>query len=166
MYDSSEKIQKYGIEVQVELDNGTRLLGCLFVTQMQRISDLLNDPRQFIPFQNSDGNIVYLRKATIVKVVQLMPQIDHNGAADPYEILGVSLNISDKDLKRTFHSLCTHYHPDTLQSLGLPADLSDFANARLIRIIDAYRRIKTMRLRVVGNGHEENSPPESVFTRV
>ena len=33
MYDTDEKIPKYGIEVQLELDNGTRLLGSLLVKQ-------------------------------------------------------------------------------------------------------------------------------------
>ena len=133
---------------------------------MQRISDLLNDPRQFLPFQNSDGTIVYMRKATIVKLVELKQQIEHNGTADPYEILGVSANIGDEDLKHTFHDLCTHYHPDALQSLNLPTDISDFANSRLIRIIDAYRRIATMRDRAVGNGQDKNSSVGPIFARV
>jgi hypothetical protein len=166
MYDSDEKIPKYETEVQIELDNGTQLLGFLFVKQMQRISDLLNDPRQFLPFQNSDGTIVYLRKATIVKLVHLKQQIGHNGAADPYEILGVSPVIGDKDLRHAFHNLCTHYHPDTLQSLGLPTDLSDFANSRLIRIIDAYRRITSKRHGAVGNGQDKNPSADPIFTPV
>ena len=134
---------------------------------MQRISDLLNDPRQFLPFRNSDGTIVHLRKATILKLLQLKQQTEHNGATDPYEILGVSPDISDEDLKHTFHDLCTHYHPDTLQSLDLPTDLSDFASSRLIRIIDAYRRITSKRHGAVGNGHDKNSSVDDpVFTRV
>ncbi len=166
MYDSDEMIPKYGIEVQVQLDDGTRLLGSLFVKQMQRISDLLNDPRQFLPFRNSDGTIVHLRKATIVKLVQLKQQTEHNGATDPHEILGVSPSISNEGLKHTFHDLCTHYHPDTLQSFDLPSDLSVFANSHLIRIIDAYRRIKTLRHRSAGNGQDKNSSADPVFTRV
>ncbi len=163
MYESDEKIPKYEIEVQVELDNGTQLLGSLFVKQLQRISDLLNDPRQFLPFQNSDGTIVYLRKATIVKLVHLKQQVEPNGAADPYDILGVSPSIGDANLKHAFHDLCTHYHPDALQSLNLPTDISDFANSRLIRIIDAYRRITTMRDRALGNGQDKNSSVGPVF---
>lgn len=165
MYESEDKIQKYEIEVQVELDNGTQLLGSLFIKQMQRISDLLNDQRQFLPFQNSDGTIAYLRKATIVKLVQLKQQIEHNGVTDPHETLGVPPTITDKDLKHAFHNLCTHYHPDTLQSLDLPSDLSDYANSRLIRIIDAYRRIKTMRHALAGNGHDKNSSADPAYTR-
>ena len=79
---------------------------------------------------------------------------------------GVSPSISNEGLKHTFHDLCTHYHPDTLQSLDLPTDLSDFANSRLIRIIDAYRRIKAMRQKMASNGRDKKPSSEPVFTRV
>ena len=88
MLKSDEKIPKYKIEVQVELDNGTQLLGSMFVNQMQRTSDLLNDAREFLPFQTSDGTIVYLRKATIAKVVELKRDIELDATTDPYEVSG------------------------------------------------------------------------------
>jgi hypothetical protein len=163
MYESDEKIPKYETEVQIELANGTQLLGYLFVKQTQRISDLLNDPRQFIPFKNSDGVVAHLRKETIVKVAQLKQQTEQNGVTDPFEILGVTPSVSDEDLKNAFHTLCTHYHPDTLQSLDLPSDLSDFASSRLIRIIDAYRRIKALRHRMAGTGRNESASTGRVY---
>ncbi len=162
MYEPEEKIPKYKTEVQVQFDDGASLLGFVFLKQMQRVSDLLNDPRQFLPFQKSDGPIVYIRKATIAKVVELKQQDEHNAPSDPYETLGVSRSISDEDLKHTFHDLCNHYHPDRVQPLDLPADLSDLASSRLIRIIDSYRRITTMRHGAASNGQDGDSP----FTRV
>ena len=162
MHNSGEKIPKYKTEVQVQFDDGTSLLGYIFLKQMQRISDFLNDPRQFVPFQKSDGPIVYIRKATIVKVIELKRHDEHDGPTDPYDVLGVSPSIGEEDLKHTFHNLCKHYHPDRVQSLDLPADLSEFASSRLLRIIDAYRRVTTSRHRAVGNGHDDDSP----FTRV
>ncbi len=150
MYNSGEKTPKYKTEVQVQFDDGTSLLGYIFLKQMQRISDFLNDPRQFLPFQKSDGPIVYIRKATIAKVIELKQQDEHDGPKDPYDVLGVSPNIGDEDLKHNFHNLCKHYHPDRVQTLDLPADLSEFASSRLLRIIDAYRRVTTSRHRAVG----------------
>ena len=162
MYGSEEQIPKYKTEVQVQFDDGASVLGFVFLKQMQRVSDLLNDPRQFLPFQKSDGPIVYVRKATIANVIELKQQDEHIAPSDPYEILGVSPSISKEDLKHAFHDLCNHYHPDRVQPLDLPADLSDLASSRLIRIIDSYRRITTMRHGAVGNGQEDDSP----FTRV
>ena len=71
MYDSDEKIAKCKTEAAVELEDGTTLLGFLFVKPMQRISDLLNDHRQFLPLQVTDGPIVHLHKSKIAKVTQL-----------------------------------------------------------------------------------------------
>ena len=166
MYEPEEKIPKYKTEVQVQFDDGASFLGFVFLKQMQRVSDLLNDPRQFLPFQKLDGPIVYVRKATIANVIELKQHDEHNAPSDPYEILGVSPSISEEDLKHAFHDLCNHYHPDRVQPLDLPTDLSEFANARLIRIIDAYRRITTGRHGAVGNGQDKNASPDSVFTRV
>ena len=166
MYGPEEKIPKYKTEIQVQFDDGVSLLGFIFLKQMQRVSDLLNDPRQFLPFQKSDGAIVYIRKATIAKVIELKQQDEHSAPSDPYEILGVSPSIREEDLKRAFHDLCHHYHPDRVQLLDLPTDLSDFASSRLIRIIDAYRRITSKRHGAVGNGQDKNSSVDDpVFTR-
>jgi DnaJ-domain-containing protein 1 len=149
MYDSDDKVSKWKIEVELELDNGTRLLGSLFIKPMQRISDLLNDQRQFLPLQTSDGLIVQLQKAAIAKVVQLNQNVERDSISDPYEILGVAQSVSNEALKETYHSLCSAYHPDKLLSLGMSTEFIDLANSRIIRIIDAYRRILIER-RIMG----------------
>ena len=107
MYESDEKISKWKIEVRVELDDGARLLGFLFVKPMQRLSDLLNDQRLFLPLQTADGLIVQLAKSTIAKVVQLDQKADAAAITDPYDILGVSPRVSDQKLQETYHALCT-----------------------------------------------------------
>ena len=45
MYESDQKVEKHKAEVEIELGNGARMLGTLFIKQMQRISDLMNDSR-------------------------------------------------------------------------------------------------------------------------
>lgn len=157
MFQSDEKITKFKIEAEVELEDGRRLLGFLFVKHLQRVSDLLNDHRQFLPLQLTDGPIVHLHKSKIAQVSQLAQEPgQEEDYADPYEVLGVSPSASDEQLKSTYHSLCSHYHPDKLQGLGLPSEFGEIANARIIRIIDAYRRIVTARESV--NGKDEASP--------
>jgi hypothetical protein len=78
MYVSDEMIPKYEIEVQIELDDGARLSGHLFARRTQRLSDLLNDPRRSLPFQNSGGTIVHLRKEAIAKVVEPRQRNEHD----------------------------------------------------------------------------------------
>jgi hypothetical protein len=156
MYDSDDKIDKIKIEAAVQLEDGTDLLGFLFVQPLQRVSDMLNDSRQFLPLQLSDGPIVHLHKSKIAKVSQLAHEPDQEDTFDPYEILGVSPAASDQKLKETYHSLCSAYHPDKLQGLGLPSDFNEIANSRIVRIIDAYRRITTAR--EGANGKDKASP--------
>lgn len=156
MYNSDEKIDKIKIEAAVQLEDGTNLLGFLFVKPMQRVSELLNDHRQFLPFQVSDGPIVHLHKSKIAKVSQLVQEPDQEDTFDPYEILGVSPAASDEKLKETYYSLCSANHPDKLQGLGLPSDFSEIANSRIVHIIDAHRRI--MAAREGANGKDQASP--------
>ncbi len=145
MYESEHKVWKTKLEVEVELDDGARLLGFVFIRQMQRLTDLLNDPRAFLPVQTSEGLIVHLRKATIARITQLDQAADAGAVIDPYEILGVSPRVGDDDLRRAYHELCARHHPDKLVSLGLAAEYIDLANSRIVRVIDAYGRIQKQR---------------------
>ena len=156
MYDSDEKTAKIRIETALKLEDGTDLVGFLFVKPMQRVSDLLNDHRHFLPFQISDGPIVHLLKSKITKVTQLAQEPDLEETFDPYEVLGVSPATSDGKIKEAYHSLCSAYHPDKLQGLGLPSDFAEIANSRIVRIIDAYRRV--MAARDGANGKDKASP--------
>jgi hypothetical protein len=88
---------------------------------MQRLSDLLNDARDFLPLQTPDGLIVHLKKATIARVTQLDQAVETGEATDPYEILGISPRTGDEELRRAYHELCARHHPDKLASLGLAA---------------------------------------------
>ena len=153
MYESEFKIEKQTVEVQVTLDNGTEFLGCLFTGQMQRISELLNEPRQFLPIRASDGQILHVRKSTIAKIMQLDQEVRRDAVTDPYEIIGVSNNIGDAELKKAYAAQCTVYHPDMLMSLNIAPGIVDLPNSRTIRIVDAYQRILAER--------RTHSPPEN-----
>ena len=113
----------------------------------------MNDPRQFLPIQTSEGLILHIQKPNIAKIVQLNQKIEQDSVTDPYEILGASRNMGDTELKETFRNLCNIYHPDKLMSLNMAPEIVDLANSRTIRVIDAYHRIlaerrKTDRMKV------------------
>ena len=67
----SGRIHKRKVEVKVELDDGTTLLASLFLLQQQRVSDLLNDNRRFLPLETSEGIITNLRKTAIHRVTPI-----------------------------------------------------------------------------------------------
>ena len=145
MYESDQKVDKVRIEVEIELESGQQLLGFLFIRQLQRITDLLNDDRDFLPFQSSAGEIVQIRKAKIVTVLHIGEGDETDWVRDPFEILGLSHCASDKELKAAYHHLCKLYHPDRLHGKELPDDLMQLAKSRMIRIADAYKRVNKTR---------------------
>ncbi len=145
MYESGQKLSKIDIEVEVHLDDGSQFLGVLSLNQDQRVSDLMNDERNFIPIQLPGGSVVIQRKSTIAKVAPLDQHVDQEKISDPYEILGVARNVSDEELKQFYYSLCSENHPDRVQSSGLSPHFVEMANSRMIRINDAYQRILAMR---------------------
>ena len=55
--------------------------------------------------------------------------------ADPYQILGVSPDASDEEIKRAYRKLAKQYHPD-----ANPGD--EYAAKKMQEINDAYDRIK------------------------
>lgn len=136
------------IAVEIETKEGAVALCSLFISGQQRVSDLLNDERMFLPVEVADGSMVFLQKSSLTRV-SLLQRIDLYQGHNPYLILGVSESISDQELKDTFRHIVRQSHPDRMQALELPAEFVDFANHRLARLNDAYRRILKQRTRAV-----------------
>lgn len=74
-------------------------------------------------------------------------KIAHIGRAsdDPYLILGVDEDISDKDLKTAYRRMAAANHPDRLVARGLPKELIGLANHKMAMVNKAYDEIKKLR---------------------
>ncbi len=66
-------------------------------------------------------------------------------AGDPYELLGVSRDISTEALKQAWRQLVRENHPDRHIAAGVPAEFVAIATERLARINAAYDRIQRER---------------------
>jgi DnaJ-domain-containing protein 1 len=141
----SSQMDKIKIDVQVELHNGKQLLGVLFLRRDQRMSDLLNDQRSFLPLEKTDGLVINLSKSHIAQVTQLGQVVNARGRQDPYQILGVDTKASDDEVRNTYHRRVQNYHPDVIQGAGLPREFVDLANMQMARINDAFERIQVLR---------------------
>ena len=60
---------------------------------------------------------------------------------DPYEVLGVSRNASDSEIKKAYHDLVKKYHPDNYAD----NPLADLASEKMKQINEAYDSITKAR---------------------
>ena len=78
MYASSSLVkQKHLAEVEVTMTDGTVLRGNFFLNPQERIVDMLNDDRAFLPFSDEDGIITVVAKSAINVIRPAQQKIEH-----------------------------------------------------------------------------------------
>jgi hypothetical protein len=155
-YGGNEKmVFKKKLLVELELDSGAIMNGYLFVGQTQRLSDLMNDDRTFLPFEALDGSITIFTKGMARRVKPVEKQqaaaVAENGV-DPYSLLGVPPNATDAQLREAYHRKVQETHPDKLSNVGVSAEIVKFAHERMARINEAYNKIRIMRRSAAAQG--------------
>jgi DnaJ-like protein len=158
---NDKMVFKKKLLVELELDSGTIMNGYLFLGQTQRLSDLMNDDRTFLPFEDMDGGITIFTKAMArrVKPVEKAQTAAAGDGADPYTVLGVARDATELQVREAYHQKVQETHPDKLSNLGLSPDLIKFAHERMARINEAYNKIRMARRKAAAaqaagaNGH-------------
>jgi len=141
MFDPGIKKQKLKLPVEVELQDGSYLLGHAFVGPQQRLSDLLNDDRVFLPLETPDGVIINIRKSVMARVTECNQKGDPRAQHDPYTVLGVSPSVDEEELRAAYLALVRESHPDRFANVGLPGEILEAVKNRMARINDAYHRV-------------------------
>lgn len=67
-----------------------------------------------------------------------MGDIGGADGADPYQVLGLSRQASEDEIKKTYRTLIRENHPDTLIAQGMPQEFIDVANEKMAAINAAY----------------------------
>ncbi|WP_303720845.1 co-chaperone DjlA [Malonomonas rubra] len=62
-----------------------------------------------------------------------------------YEVLGISSDASISEIKKAYRQKAAEFHPDKIESKGLPPEFIKFANDRLAEINASYDAIMTAR---------------------
>src|SRR5271156_84598 len=81
---NSRTIAKKQITVEISLLDGSILFGKLSVSTQDRLTDLLNDDRDFVPVECSDGAFLALAKRAIKQVSLPGAEVASYRGDDPY----------------------------------------------------------------------------------
>ncbi len=138
-YGGSRTVHKNAVPVEITLTSGKVLAAKVFLPVQGRISDLLNDDRNFIPVE-CDGECLALAKTSILQVRMPSAQTPQRKGC-PYAILGLQEGASIEEIKKAYHELCRANHPDRIRGAGLGQDIIEFANQNMIRINAAYAQL-------------------------
>lgn len=160
MQNNSRKLQKTPVLVELQIVDGSKIHGKLFATPQERLIDVLNDNRTFLPVETMDGTILALAKTAIQQVV--MPEAipaAYKGS-DPYLILGVQKGVSKEKLKEAYHKLCLNCHPDRIRSFGLGTDFQELGSQNMVRINNAYTQILRTTKKTGVEAFDTTSDPE------
>ena len=76
MFESSDKITKHKITVEIELDDGRHLVGYMFPKPQGRLTNMMNDQRIFLPFETMEGKFFVVRKTSCLSVGPIADEAD------------------------------------------------------------------------------------------
>lgn len=134
--------QRTRLMVRFCLSGGAVVEGDVFVTRGERVSDLLNDSRAFIPVDTGTGEVIVLAKAQIASAHILSAPAAHSeDDADPFAVLRVDPRASDAELRAAWMTRLKACHPDRLAALQLDPEILVAARRVAQRINAAYDRV-------------------------
>ncbi|OXT00411.1 molecular chaperone DjlA [Notoacmeibacter marinus] len=67
------------------------------------------------------------------------------GEADPYAILGLSADASDREVQQRYRELARQWHPDYMIARGVPEEFMEIANQRMAALNAAMAAIQEVR---------------------
>jgi DnaJ like chaperone protein len=134
----------------------TQQVRSLFRQQPDRLRDIVTI---LLAIAIADGHLHPAEESVIRQITRELGLSDHDyqscratfmathGEADtsPYEILGVEESATDAEVRAAHRRLVREYHPDVLNSKGLPEEFLEFAHEKMAAINDAWSRVKKQR---------------------
>jgi hypothetical protein len=127
--------------------------GVVYLTIGQRLSDLVNDDRAFIPVRRENGETVIIAKSNINSISERIAvkedgdeEQDSSTAKsarsfDPYAVLRIAPHADLDDIRAAYKKRMKAVHPDAIAALELDEDLSRAALLVAQKVNYAYQKI-------------------------
>jgi hypothetical protein len=133
--------------------NDVIIEGDVFISYNQRVSDLLNDDRDFLPIMDSSGEMRVMSKRAVMEI-QLIeaPAEEHSHenvvglvSGNAHELLGASAGADDATIRAIYLDRIRSVDPELIQTLTENPDLIAAAAQLRSRYIAAYDAISHSR---------------------
>ncbi len=142
------------VNVTLKLSGEAPIFASVFLKHSERLIDLLNDSRLFIPIRGADGETMIIAKSAIASIIET-----HSGeqdekdedvggdearrrtSFDPYKVLRVDASASDEEIKRAWKERIKAVHPDAIAALDLDDELRRAAVIATQKVNYAYKQI-------------------------
>lgn len=128
--------------VRLCLTDGTEVEGELWCGQDQRLADLLNDSRGFLPL--GVGESVRVISKSVIATAEPMDGPPQE-TDDPYELLRIERSASDAEVRSAWMSRMKACHPDRLVNLGLDESVVWAARKMAQKINAAHDEVMRVR---------------------
>ncbi|MEN3973753.1 J domain-containing protein [Emcibacter sp. SYSU 3D8] len=135
-------VEKQRVLVVLQLTSGECLFGFFHAGHSERISDVLNDQRTFLPFEVVDGERMIHAKTSIMRVYEICNVTRHFHHPDPYVVLNVSRADSWETIQRAYRQQMVLCHPDRYAHRNPPEaalELLDRIASRLNEVMDQIK---------------------------
>jgi len=64
---------------------------------------------------------------------------------DPYEVLGISRQAENQDIKKAYRQLMSQYHPDKMSGRDVPKTMREYSDRRVREVRAAYDKLRKQR---------------------
>ena len=136
---------KNEMPVRLQLVGAEPVDASIFHVNGERLTDLLNDPRAFIPVRTEEAGVMIVAKTQIVSILEREDDsvnVAESGKSfDPYIMLRIAKDASLEEIRTAYKARIKSVHPDSVASLGLDEDLEKAALRTTQKLNYAYRKI-------------------------
>lgn len=162
---SSANRHKSITEVWLTLSGQRPVEASVFLNIGERLIDLLNDARNFIPVLKEDGEAMIVAKTQIISVIERDLIVGDSekkndskskSTFDPYIALRISKDASLEEIRQAYKARIKAVHPDSIAGLDLDDDLARAALQATQRVNYAYKKILAERDDIMrGSSHDD-----------